>query len=85
MLIAYDNRIGLESIACNNMHLKFLKVGDAIGLIVQSLTYQEELNKPTICALSDSVNRFRFVNVDHQRPVAQFEHCLFKKVNYLFI
>jgi len=71
------------------MHVKFLKVFEAITLIIQSIVYQNRLkanNKPTICALNSSL-KFRTVYVDHEQAstITSLENHLFGPVNYLFI
>lgn len=77
----------MESVNCQYMHVKFVKVLDAIVLLIQSLVYQEKSNKPTICALFDPVHRFKFIQVNYQQKftVQYFKKCLFKKVNCIFI
>jgi len=69
------------------MHVKYVKVLDAIVLIIQSLVYQEKPNKPKICALFDPLHRFKFVEINYQQKftVQYFKKCLFQKVNCILI
>ncbi|XP_026819290.1 uncharacterized protein LOC113557950 [Rhopalosiphum maidis] len=82
LLIAYDSRIYYtNTVNCYYMHVKFLKVFEAITLIIQSIVYQNRLkvdNKPTICALSSSL-KFRTIYVDHEQAltVTSLENHLF--------
>jgi len=77
----------MESVTCQYMHVKFVKVLDAIVLIIQSLVYQEKSNKPILCALNDPVHRFKFttINYRHKFTVKYIQKCLYDKVNCIFI
>lgn len=71
------------------MHVKFLKVSEAISLIVQSIVYPNQLKgnkKPTIVALQNG-HKFKVVDVDCELiwKTPSLEYRLFGKVNYLFI
>jgi len=71
------------------MHVKFLKVCEAISLIVQSVIYPTHSitkNKPTIIALKNG-HKFRMVHVDCEViwKTESLEYRLFGEVNYLFI
>ncbi|KAE9528516.1 hypothetical protein AGLY_012087 [Aphis glycines] len=67
LLIAYDSRsYYISAVSCRYMHVKFLKVCEAISLIVQSIAYPNQLkanNKPTIIALQNG-HKFKIVDVD---------------------
>jgi len=70
------------------MHVKFLKVFEAVTLIIQSITYPNIIkanNKPTICALTPY--KFKMIDVDYELALStkSLEKYLFKEVNYLFI
>jgi len=77
----------MESLTCQYMHVKFVKVIDAIVLITQSIIYQEKSNKPLICALFDKCHRFKFIHVKyrHKCTARHIKKCLFEKVNSIFI
>lgn len=78
----------MESVACQyNTHVKFVKVIDAIVLIIQSIVCQERSNKPTICALFDPVHRIKFIRFNYQLKLTTkyFQKFLFEKVNCIFI
>jgi len=68
------------------MHVKFLKVFDAITMIIHSQIYpkQSKLKRPTICALNNSRELFKFVYIDYEQPlkVTSLQKVLFKKVKY---
>lgn len=68
------------------MHVKFVKVLDAIVLLIQSIVYQEKLNKPIICALFDPEHRFKTIKINYQKKFTTkyFQNCLFDMVNYIF-
>jgi hypothetical protein len=49
------------------MHLKFLRVSDAIVLLILSIVYPKSShrNKPLICAIKDSGKPFSIVKIDY--------------------
>lgn len=77
----------MESVSCQYMHVRFVKVLDAIVMIIQSIVYQERNNKPLICALYDPIHRFQFVRINrqHKFTIKYIQKCLFEKVNCIFV
>ncbi|XP_060847363.1 uncharacterized protein LOC132926954 [Rhopalosiphum padi] len=83
LLIAYDSRsYYMNTINCYYMHVKFLKVFEAVTLIIQSITYPNIIkanNKPTICALTPY--KFKMIDVDYELALSteSLEKYLFKE------